>query len=80
MWQDKSEIQKFDAMMSMDGQTLEFEVRRTEIDEGRSFSEEAMTALVDDVTRWIGTRLMRRWDQAGEPPTVMSVIVTVNCG
>ena len=57
-----------------------FEVRRERIQPGRSFSEDAMEDLIDEVTLFVGARLMARWDRTGEPPTVLRIHVKVDVG
>jgi hypothetical protein len=67
----------FATMMSQDGTTHVFTIERDTIELGRSFSEPAVTSLLQMVNAWIGTRVMRRWDATDVPPTVLTVTVEV---
>lgn len=64
-------------MIHMSGAAIEFRIERVRLDPGRSFSEEAMSNLVEDFAAWVGTRVMRRWDATGEPPTTLVVTLGV---
>jgi len=64
-------------MMSVDGDIAHLVVERVTIQEGRTFSADAMEHLHDQFIVWVGTRLMRRWEQTGEPPTALLVEVRV---
>lgn len=64
-------------MMAWDGAEAAFEIQRTRLDEGASFSVAAMDELNAQVFAFIGTRVMRRWDGTGEPPSVLRVDITV---
>lgn len=67
-------------MMEMEGEEIILEVGRDTIQEGRSFSEEAMEELNDQILAWIGSRVMRRWDATSEPPSVLRVEMKVTVG
>lgn len=71
---------EYRAFMEMDGPTLTLEVVRETITPGASFSSEAMDALVTSTALWVGTRIMRRWNETNVPPTVVRVTVTVDVG
>lgn len=75
---DVNAEEKFDRMMATDGESIEMEVTRATIEEGRSFSEEAMRELTHSMESWVVTRLLRRWDATGEPPTVVKVAMRVD--
>ena len=62
----------------MDGPTLEIEVVRETIQEGRSFSSDAMDGAIESASAWIGSRVMRRWNETGEPPTALRITITVD--
>ena len=64
-------------MLQASGEELRLRVERESIQPGRSFSEEAMNTLGLDMMTWVGTRLKRRWDQTGEPPTLLTVTLRV---
>jgi hypothetical protein len=69
--------ERYREMLRMDGATIEFRVERARIEPGASFSEEAMSTLNADIGVWIGTRVMRRWEATGEPPSVLIVRLEV---
>ncbi len=73
----KEQNEMFDMMLAGDADTTEFEVFRQVIQEGRSFSPEAMENLFDCMRTFVGARMMARWQKTKEPPTVMKVTVTV---
>lgn len=64
-------------MMGVDGAVHGFVVERNPDTPGVSFSADAMDQLLQHVAAWIGTRVMRRWDATGEPPTALRVVVDV---
>ena len=68
----------YDEMLTWDGQEAEFEIHRETIQEGRTFSAEAMAGLDAQLMAWVGTRIMRRWDTTNEPPTVVRVSIVVD--
>lgn len=57
------------------GTEFAFEITRTEIQKGRSFSEDALRQLLDQVNLFVGTQIATRWTKSGEPPTAMTVHV-----
>lgn len=61
------------AMMVIDGADLEIVMERKTVDPGVSFSAEAMDDLGTQLMVWVGTRVMRRWQATGEPPTALVV-------
>ena len=68
---------RYAEFLRMGGAAIEFRVERVSIEPGASFSEEAMSTLVEDLGVWIGTRVMRRWEATGEPPSVLVVRLEV---
>jgi hypothetical protein len=72
----------FAHMMEMEGATHEFDVERTPetiLRDGidTSFSAVAMTALVEAMGTWVGTRILRVHDARGIMPQRVKVTVTV---
>lgn len=55
-----------------------FEVTRKSVQAGRTLSEEALEKLSREMMLFIGTRMMARWDETGEPPTALRVEMTVS--
>jgi hypothetical protein len=77
---DDEQARRFARMMDADGSTLEVELGRGEVQSGRSFSESALDNLNHDMATWVGTRIVRRWNATGEPPTLLRVRLTVEVG
>ena len=67
----------YETMMQIDGPELELRVERTRIDPDASFSREAMDRLNVELATWVGTRIMRRWQATGDPPTALVVTIKV---
>lgn len=67
----------FNEMMAWDGEEAVFEVAREPTADGVSFSAEALDALNDQMMSFAGSRLMRRWNQTNEPPTLFRVEMRV---
>lgn len=67
-------------MLTSDSDTMVFTVGRSEIEPGVSFSEPAMDALMENVSLWIGSRIIRRWEQTNEPPSIVTVNLVVTVG
>lgn len=68
---------EYEKMMAKDGPTVTIEVQREIVEEGRSFSAEALDHAAWTAKQWIGSRVMRRWNETGEPPTACKITVTV---
>lgn len=64
-------------MLSWDGTEASFEIKRTRVQEGATFSADAMDELNAQLVAFVGTRLMRRWKATNEPPSVLRVDITV---
>ena len=77
---DEDREEHLSRMMDLPGAEHSFAIERETIEEGRSFSSEAVDDLLVLVGLWIGSRIMRRWDETSEPPTVLDVSVTVDVG
>lgn len=69
--------ERFDRMRQAPGPTMERILERGHLERGRSFSQEALDELNDDMATWVGTRLLDRWDRTQEPPTRLRVVLTV---
>lgn len=67
----------YTTMLKSPGDKLELTVERSTLQVGRSFSEEALDHLFAQMETWVGTRIVRRWDRTGEPPTIMTVKLEV---
>lgn len=76
----EEQAERMARMMRSSNQTIELIVGRGSIQEGRSFSQEAIEELHADMVSWVGTRIMRRWERTQEPPTYLKVVVTVEVG
>jgi hypothetical protein len=69
--------ERFDDYRAGDSDEFTFKVERQTIQEGKSFSADAMDALLVELGTFIGGRIMARWDNTGEPPSVLRVDVRV---
>lgn len=67
-------------MMEHEGDDFEFVVERLREEPGKSFSGDAMAALVNEVSAFLGTRIMRRWEATNEPPSFVRVTMHVDVG
>jgi hypothetical protein len=65
-------------LMDIDGDTVEFDVERATIEEGRTMSADAVSLTASAVAVFIATRIAQRWDATNEPPTAVHVTVTVD--
>jgi len=59
---------------------MTFRVKREEVQEGASFSAQAMDEILQQVNLFIGARMIERWERTGEPPTIMDVKVSMAFG
>ena len=57
-----------------------FQIERTALAEGTSFSPEALTKFHDLITLYIGGRVMARWTRTKEPPTIIKVEIKIAVG
>ena len=60
-----------------DGPTMRFTIKRERIQPGRTISREAMEQAMVLLTAFIEARIMLAWDQRNEPPTVVTIDITV---
>lgn len=62
--------------------SMEFTMKRGEenLEPGQSFSAEAMDEFGSQIMLFIGGRIMARWKQTDEPPTITKVTVKVDVG
>jgi hypothetical protein len=54
-----------------------FEVKRGHVQEGRTFSQDAMEALNHTVLDWLMWRLITKWEATNVPPTRLVLHVSV---
>lgn len=59
------------------GEEMTFAIERGHVEPGLTFSNDAVRALVANMTEFVLTQVAKRWEQANEPPTALSV--TVKC-
>lgn len=69
--------QLFDALRQGESDTAEFVVEKDHIEPGRTFSADAMAFVTEQLTIFVGARIMAAWDRRSEPPSRCSIIVTV---
>lgn len=67
----------FDAFLTYDGNDYEFHVVRGTVEEGKTFSPEAIQHLANNMSAYVMSRVARRWDETNEPPTALSVKINV---
>lgn len=60
------------------GTMMGFNITRKRVQTGLTFSSEAFEAYLQSIQTWIATRMMRYWEETGEPPTIMDTVVAVN--
>jgi hypothetical protein len=73
-------MQYFEAFLETDANELNTTVQRETIQQGRTFSKEALDDLHDQMIAFVGAALKRRWDKTGEPPTHMEITLKVDVG
>lgn len=61
----------------MDGYSLALDIARTRKETGLTFSSEALDEYVTTLSTFVSTRVMRYWNEHGEPPVTMNTLVTV---
>lgn len=59
------------------GNAMAFEITRQRVETGLTFSSEAFDDYLESIVTFIGTRVMRYWEETGEPPRVMRTMVNV---
>lgn len=60
------------------GDSMAFKIERGEIQPGRSISREALERTVEMMTAFIEARIIERWQRSSEPPTSITIELTVN--
>jgi hypothetical protein len=78
--EEKAEL--FDALLKLDGPTMDFVVERSLETVNRdgldvTISRDALEALHFQMITWVGTRLLRSGEEKGLMPQGMKVTVTV---
>lgn len=63
-------------MMALDAKEHAFTIERETIQTGRTFSSEAFDAYLESIKMFVASRLMRHWEDTGEPPTLMNVMIS----
>ena len=62
------------------GDHMTFRVQRGEVQQGRTFSAEALDEMHEQIGMFIGARILNRWQTTTEPPTIVTVKVDVIVG
>jgi len=70
-------LDEFEQFLEIDGPEMDFVVQRDSIEEGTSFSAEALDAVSDQIIMWMGSRILRAWNQRNEPPSHLKISVSV---
>ena len=68
---------QFLAEEAMRSAVLVFDVQRERIQKGKTFSREVMNVVESRMMSWVEARVMARWVQTQEPPTVMRISLRV---
>lgn len=55
------------------GEALTFSVERSTVEEGRTFSPDAIKTLSAAMIEFILAQVSKRWEQTNEPPTLLTV-------
>lgn len=58
-------------------ETFHFHIERKVIQEGKTFSKDAMHETFRLMAAWVEARILTRWETTGEPPSVCDIDVTV---
>lgn len=61
----------------MEGYTLALDLTRKRIQTGMTFSAEALEDYLNAIKTFVGTRVMKYWNETGEPPVHMTTLVSV---
>ena len=72
-----SPLERFAAYRQGESDALDLMIERVRVMPGRSFSADAMEAAIGELARFIGARILARWDRTGEPPTAALVQIVV---
>lgn len=56
---------------------LELLITRETVEEGRSFSPEAMHNAGIEMIQWLGAQILTHWDETGVPPTRVRITAQV---
>lgn len=67
----------WDEVMAVEGKVMEFTVDRAWIEEGKTFSADAMEVMFANMHHWVGSRLLRHWQATDTPAIHMKVTVIV---
>lgn len=62
-------------MLEIPGNEFAFEIYRQNVMEGTTFSVDAFDEFLTSVAAFLASRLILHWEQTGEPPQKMRVIV-----
>lgn len=62
-------------MLATDSNEFAFEIARQNVVEGLTFSAEAFDEFLRSVSVFLGSRVVRHWEDTGEPPQRMRIVV-----
>lgn len=62
---------------AMDEDTIALQVTRERVEEGKTFSKEAMELLQQELFIFIGARLCKSWETTGTIPQRLRAIITL---
>lgn len=72
--------QLFEDFRDGDSDSITWRVERDWIEEGKSFSADAMDGLRDLMLTFVGARIMAAWRRRNEPPSVVTIRMEVEVG
>lgn len=64
-------------VLAMPGYSVNLELSRTRKETGLTFSKEALEDYANTVAAFVTTRVMKYWEEHGEPPVHMDTLITV---
>lgn len=68
----------YDYYLSHEGTSMNFSIENQIRDPNRTFSEEAMEKVVDQVVAFIGARIMTQWNVIKRAPHQMNIRIEVD--
>ena len=69
--------QLYGGFYALDSHEIALEVTRAKVEEGKTFSKEAMELLNQEIFIFIGARLCKEWETTGNIPQRLRAIITL---
>lgn len=67
----------YGSFYAMDEDTIALQVTRERVEEGKTFSQEAMELLKEELLIFIGARICKHWETTGEIPQAITALLTL---